>query len=160
MYLSQDYRDIIELFNINGVQYLLVGAYAMTMFGYARSTYDIDLWISKSEENIEKTIISLSEFGVPFDIDPSDLKAPYSIIQIGVAPNRIDILTDIDGVGFDEAWGDREVKKLGDLDIFVASLDTLIKNKEASPRSKDKIDVIELKSLKSDLNESNGVKNG
>ena len=54
MYLSQDYRDIIELFNINGVQYLLVGAYAMTMFGYARSTYDIDLWISKSEENIEK----------------------------------------------------------------------------------------------------------
>lgn len=151
MYLSQDYSDIIELFNINEVEYLLVGAYAMTIFGYARSTYDIDLWISKSDKNIEKTVQSLSEFGVPFEIDPSDLKTPYSIIQIGVVPNRIDILTDIDGVLFDEAWKVREVKKIGDLDVCVVSLNTLIKNKEASSRNKDKIDAIELKALKEKL---------
>lgn len=151
MFLSQDYSDIIELFNINEVRYLLVGAYAMSIFGYARSTYDIDLWISKDDENINKVVKSLVEFGVPFEVKPSDIKMPYSIIQIGVAPNRIDILTEIDGADFDAAWQVRCEKQYGDSKIYVASLETLICNKEASSRAKDQIDAIELKYLKKKL---------
>lgn len=151
MMLSQDYSDMIELFNIHEVKYLLVGAYAMTVFGYARSTYDIDLWISKEDENITRVLNALADFGVPFEVEPSDIKMPNSIIQIGVAPNRIDILTDIDGVDFDAAWETKVDRNIGELKVYIASLDILIKNKEASSRGKDQIDAMELKVLKKRL---------
>jgi len=147
MYLTDDYRDIIEILNEQKVRYLIVGAYAMATFGYSRSTYDIDLWIDKKEENIDKVLISLDEFGVPFAIKKEDLRKENSVIQIGVAPVRIDILTDIDGVNFDEAYKQRVVHDFGNLKAPILHIDDIIKTKTASNRSKDKIDVIELKKL-------------
>ncbi|MEJ5168092.1 MAG: hypothetical protein WHU93_02910 [Arcobacteraceae bacterium] len=148
MYLTQDYQDIIELFNINEVKYLVAGAYSMAVFGYARSTYDIDLWIAKDDENISKVIQSLEEFGVPFEINKNDLQKPNNVIQIGIIPNRIDILTDIDGVIFEDAWTNRQVKNLGDIKANILDINDIIKNKTASNRPKDNIDLIELKKLK------------
>ena len=148
LYLTQDYQDIIELFNINEVKYLVAGAYSMAVFGYARSTYDIDLWIAKDDENISKVIQSLEEFGVPFEINKNDLQKPNNVIQIGIIPNRIDILTDIDGVIFEDAWTNRQVKNLGDIKANILDINDIIKNKTASNRPKDNIDLIELKKLK------------
>jgi hypothetical protein len=148
MYLTQDYKDIVEIFNINEVRYLLVGAYAMAVFGYARSTYDIDLWISRDDENITKVLQAIEEFGVPFEISKEDIKKDNSVIQIGIIPNRIDILTGIDGVEFEEAWSNKKSEAFGELVINVLSLKDIIKNKLSSSRSKDQIDAIELQKIK------------
>ena len=148
MYLTDDYKDIIYLFNKYNVEYLIVGAYAMAVFGYSRSTYDIDLWIDKSKENIEKVLNALEEFGIPFEISKDDLQKENSVIQIGIAPNRIDILTDIDGVDFKTAYKNRVLKDLDGIQISILNIDDLIKNKQSSNRAKDKIDIIELKKLK------------
>jgi hypothetical protein len=139
---------MIELFNEYNVRYLVAGAYAMATCGYSRSTYDIDLWIDKDEKNVENVLLALDEFGVPFDIKKDDLTKDNVIIQIGIAPVRIDILTDIDGVDFDEAYDKRIEHDFGDLIATVLHLDDILKNKIASNRAKDKIDVIELKKLK------------
>jgi len=148
MYLTIEYRDMIELFNEHEVRYLVAGAYAMATCGYSRSTYDIDLWIDKEENNVEKVLLALDEFGVPFEIKKDDLTQDNAIIQIGIVPIRIDILTDIDGVDFDEAYEKRIEHDFGGLVATVLHLDDILKNKIASNRAKDRIDVIELKRLK------------
>lgn len=148
MYLTNEYRDIIEIFNEHDVRYLVTGAYAMSVFGYSRSTYDIDLWIDKDKDNVKKTLLALDEFGVPFAITNEDLTKDNSIIQIGVVPIRIDILTDIDGVIFDDAYANKIVHDFGGVEASVLHIDDILKNKIASGRSKDKIDVIELKKIK------------
>ena len=84
MYLTQDYEDIIELFNLNKVKYLVAGAYAMAVFGYARSTYDIDLWVSRDTDNVRKVLRSLEEFGVPFVLDKEVNKELFSSNFISV----------------------------------------------------------------------------
>ena len=147
MYLTQDYKDIISLFNKHNVRYLIVGAYAMAKLGYARSTYDIDLWIDKTEENGVNILLALEEFGVPFSLEPDDFLAAESVFQIGVEPNRIDILTDIDGVRFEDAWENREVAEFGTLQAYSMGINDLIKNKSASGRPKDKLDLVQLKAL-------------
>lgn len=147
MYLTQDYQDIIELFNQNHVRYLIAGAYSMGVFGYARSTYDIDIWIAKDDENIDKVLISLEEFGVPFALDKKDLQKKDNVIQIGIVPNRIDILTDIDGVNFEDAWENRHIKQLGDINANILDIHDIIKNKSATQRPKDQLDLIELYKL-------------
>jgi hypothetical protein len=148
MYLTNEYRDMIEIFNEHKVRYLVAGAYAMATCGYSRSTYDIDLWIDKDEKNVQKILLALDEFGLSFEITKDDLIGDNVIIQIGVAPIRIDILTDIDGVIFDEAYEKRIEHDFGGLIATVLHIDDILKNKIASNRAKDKIDVIELKKLK------------
>ena len=148
MYLTIEYRDMIELFNEYEVRYIVVGAYAMSTLGYSRSTYDIDLWIDKNENNVEKVLKALDEFGVPFEISKDDLIRDNSIIQIGTAPIRIDLLTDIDGVEFSIAFENITIHDFGDISAPILDIDDILKNKMASKRPKDKIDVIELKKIK------------
>jgi hypothetical protein len=148
MYLTQDYKDIIELFNKHEVKFLIAGAYAMSKVGYSRSTYDIDLWIEKTKQNAINIYSALEEFGVPFSINPDDFLIPNSVLQIGVEPNRIDILTDIDGLDFRDAWKNRQIAKFDNLTAFTLEINDLIKNKEASSRPKDKLDLIQLQELK------------
>jgi len=147
MYLTQDYEDIIELFNLNKVKYLVAGAYAMAVFGYARSTYDIDLWVSRDTDNVRKVLRSLEEFGVPFVLDKEDIEKENSVIQIGIIPNRIDILTSIDGVEFEDAWENRNIKSFGDMVVNILDIEDIIKNKLSTNRTKDKLDVLELKKI-------------
>ncbi len=148
MYLTQDYKDILILFNKHNVKYLIAGAYAMSKVGYSRSTYDIDIWVDKSTENATNIKKALEEFGIPFDIDEDDFLSPNSVIQIGIEPNRIDILTDIDGLTFKEAWQNKQTVSFDNLKTYTLDIDDIIKNKKASNRKKDRFDAIELEKLK------------
>ena len=147
MYLTQDYQDIIELFNKHDVRYLIAGAYAMSKVGYSRSTYDIDLWIDKTTKNAINIFNALDEFGVPFKIEPDDFLAPNSVLQIGIEPNRIDILTDVDGLIFEKAWNNKLAVEFDDIKAFSLEINDIIKNKEASNRPKDRLDLVQLKEL-------------
>ena len=103
--LNPDFRDILLAFNEEKVEYLIVGAYALAAHGFVRATGDIDLWIKRSEENAERVVRALIKFGAPlFDLSKDDLKESGLIFQIGLVPKRIDILTSIDGVIFEDAW--------------------------------------------------------
>jgi len=148
MYLTQDYIDIITLFNKHNVRYLIAGAYAMSKIGYSRSTYDIDIWIDKSKKNATNIKKALEEFGVSFAISEDDFLSPNSVIQIGIEPNRIDILTDIDALTFNQAWQNKEVVFFDDLRTYTLNIEDIITNKKASNRKKDKYDVVELEKLK------------
>jgi len=147
MYLTQDYKDIIELFNKHNVKFLIAGAYAMSKVGYSRSTYDIDLWIEKTKQNAINIFHALDEFGVPFKIDPDDFLAPNSVLQIGIESNRIDILTDIDGLTFAQAWKNKQLVEFNETSAYSLEIHDIIKNKTASNRPKDKLDLVQLKEL-------------
>ncbi len=131
---------MVELGNRHRWSYLEIGFSGLT-------TYDIDLWIDKAEENGVNIVLALEEFGIPFSLEFDDFLAAESVFQIGVEPNRIDILTDIDGVRFEDAWENREVAEFGTLQAYSMGINDLIKNKSASGRPKDKLDLVQLKAL-------------
>ena len=144
----EDYKDILQLFNQYGVKYLVVGAYAMGNYGYSRHTLDIDLWIEKSVNNAKNIQKAFHAFPIPYEITVDELNTENFVLQIGIDPMRIDILTDIDGVIFAEAWQHKTNNSLFGEKIHFISLHDLIKNKIATNRPKDKYDVLELKNLK------------
>ena len=121
----------------------------MAAHGFPRATGDIDLWIGNSDENAGRVLNALEKFGAPiFDLTKNDLKSPDIVFQIGVAPRRIDIITSIDGVEFNTAWQNRLEVKLEGLLITVINREHLLKNKKASGRPKDKVDVLLLEKIK------------
>ena len=139
--LNPDYKDILSAFNAEGVDYLLVGAYALAVHGLPRATGDIDLWVRRSPENAERIITALAAFGAPLSgIDPQDFTMPELVFQIGVAPRRIDILTSVSGLSFEEAWPDREAVAVDGIRIPVMSRRHLIVNKRSTGRAKDQAD--------------------
>ena len=141
MMLNRDYKEMLSLLLDNEVEFLLVGAYALAIHGYPRATADIDIFIKPDSENASKLYKTLEEFGAPLEnVSPDDFVEPGIILQIGVAPRRIDILTKIDGMTFDEASGGKEIIEIEDLMIHVISRKNLIINKLATGREKDRID--------------------
>jgi len=145
--MTEDFRDMLGLLKRHGVEFLLVGAHAMAAHSTPRATGDIDLWVRPSQENAKKLWQVLSEFGSPLaDASLEDFAKPGDGLHIGVPPWRIDILTKISGVTFDEAWPNRiEAQVLGHT-IHVIGRDDLIQNKRAAGRSKDLLDVENLES--------------
>jgi hypothetical protein len=128
-----------------------VGAYALAAHGFVRATGDIDLWIRRSEKNAERVIRALIKFGAPlFDLSKDDLQEPDLIFQIGLEPRRIDILTSIDGVTFEEAWMSRKEITIEDIKVQVISRYHLLQNKKKTGRPKDKIDAAWLEHTDSD----------
>lgn len=139
--LNPDYRDILSAFASERVEYLLVGAYAMAVHGLPRATGDIDLWVRRSTENSRRIIGALRTFGAPTEsLVAADFVKPDLVYQIGVVPRRVDILTSISGVEFDEAWTDRLSVKIENLFIPVISRRHLIQNKRSVGRPKDDLD--------------------
>jgi hypothetical protein len=103
--LNSDFRDILLAFIAEHVEFLLVGAYALAVHGVPRATGDIDLWVRPSPDNAPRVWNALATFGAPVsNVRTQDLGTPGLIDQIGVTPRRIDVITSIDGVGFNEAW--------------------------------------------------------
>jgi len=142
---NPDFRDLFAAFNAAGVRYLLVGGYALAFHGRPRFTRDLDVWTEPDAENASKAYAALGAFGVPLhDLRAVDLESPGLIFQIGVAPNRIDVLTAIDGVTFREAWPDRQETRYSDQAVPVISRDHLILNKRATGRQQDILDAEEL----------------
>lgn len=147
--LNEDYKEILQILLNNNVKFLIVGAYAMGAYGYPRATGDFDIWAESSAENSKKIYKSISEFGVPLsDITEKTFAEKGIIFQIGVAPRRIDIITHIDGVIFEEAYKTKEVIEIESLQIPFLSKENLIKNKQSTGRQKDKLDADYLKKNK------------
>lgn len=143
--LNSDYKDMLQVLLDHGVKFLLVGAYAMGAHGYPRATGDIDIWIEPSEENSERVYGSMVAFGAPLhDIDETTFAKPGIVFQIGVAPRRIDIITAISGVGFNDAYQQRQIVDIEGLSIPILSLVDLIRNKRATGRDKDRLDADQL----------------
>jgi hypothetical protein len=136
---------MLSLFNDENVEYMVVGAYALAYHGLPRATGDIDIWIRRSDENAGRIWRALSRFGVPlFDLTKDDLKEPETVFQIGIAPQRIDILSSIDGVEFDEALPEIQRVEIEGLIIPIIGRKHLIQNKKAAGRPQDQADVIRL----------------
>lgn len=140
--LNPDFRDMLSVLCDEQVEFLLVGAYALAAHGLPRATGDMDIWIRCSDENAQRVWRALQRFGAPlFDLTANDLQTPGLVFQIGVVPQRIDILTAIDGVLFDEAWSQRKTVEIEGLIIAVIGRTQLIQNKKAAGRPKDLADV-------------------
>ena len=146
--LNRDYRDILSTFIEENVDYLIVGAYALASHGPPRATGDLDLWVRRDANNARRVWRALAKFGAPLsDLKETDLSTPGLVFQIGVEPSRIDIITSIDGVEFDQAWNDRLDVNVEGLAIHVIGRAHLIANKKAVGRPQDLADVARLESL-------------
>jgi hypothetical protein len=140
--MDQDFKEFIESLNKNNVQYLLVGGYAVAFHGTPRYTKDLDIWVNPTVENAGRVILALKEFGFEsLGIKVEDLIIPQQIIQLGYPPLRIDLLTTIDGVIFEDCYPQRIIYDDSGTDIHLIDLASLIKNKRATGRSQDIADL-------------------
>ena len=140
--MNRDFAEILSALSAAGVEFLVVGAYAMAAHGVPRATGDIDIWVRSTPENAERVLQALRAFGAPlFDLSCDDLLRRDVVFQIGVAPNRIDILTGITGVAFEDAWRNRLTVSVESQSVPVLGLDDLIRNKSATGRPRDLADV-------------------
>ena len=149
--LNPDFSDMLSAFTGESVEYIVVGAYALAVHGVPRATGDLDFWIRPSAENASRVLRALAAFGAPAgDLTIQDLTTPDLVFQIGVEPSRIDILTSIDDVTFDEAVATMVIARIGDLDVPVLGREALIRNKRAVGRPQDLADVAQLESTERD----------
>ena len=142
MELDQDFKEFIQLLNLNKVEYLVVGGYAVTAHGYPRYTGDIDFWIRPENENAKKVLKTLQDFGFgSLDISEEDFMKSDFVIQLGYPPTRIDILTGLTGLNFDECWKERKEFIFDDEKINFISLHHLRLNKRSTGRDQDNLDL-------------------
>ena len=137
MILPQDFKDFLKLLNLHKVKYMLIGGYAVGYYGYPRATADMDIWIAISKENAKKSKDVLIEFGMVSDDITEDLFLSDNIIRMGLPPMRIEILTKIDGVNFNESYKNRNLVIIDNIEVPLISLEDLKINKKASGRYKD-----------------------
>ena len=142
MSLNADLREFIELLNSRGVEYVIVGAHSLAFHARPRYTGDLDILVRPSPENAAKLVSLLHDFGfAKEDLAESDFTVPEQMIQLGRAPNRIDLLTSISGVTVEDAFSTRMSTELEGLPVFVLSKEALIRNKRAVGRPQDMADL-------------------
>lgn len=147
--LNEDYRDILHALSDENVRFILVGAYALAAHGYPRATMDIDIWVMPSPENAEAVLRALRRFGSPLhNLTQNDLEVDGTIFQIGIAPRRIDIITEATGLKFEQAYQNSVLVNIDGIDVHIPSIDDLIINKKATGRTKDLADAEALELLK------------
>jgi hypothetical protein len=140
--VNQDFVDLLRAFSDHEVEAIVVGAHALAAHGHVRATKDLDVWVRPSRENAARAHRALAAFGAPLtELREEDLAIPGTVFQIGAEPVRIDILTHIDGVTFDEAWAQRVPATFGTVPTQVLSRTLLIQNKRASGRLQDLADI-------------------
>ena len=145
--LNEDFRDIVVTFADGGVDFMIVGAYALGFHGAPRASGDIDLLVRPSPENAERVFAALLQFGAPLaahGVAAPDFARSGTVYQMGLPPRRIDILTEITGVSFDEAWATRVQAQVEGRTVFVLGRDAFLKNKLATGRPKDLADAARL----------------
>jgi len=143
--LSPDFKELLLAFNAHNVEYLVVGAHALAAHGHVRATKDLDVWVRPTQQNAQRVLNALFDFGAPLgDLSIEDLSKPGTIFQIGIPPLRIDLITEIDGVDFADAWPECLETGFGGLPAFVISRRHLIMNKKAAARLQDLADVEKL----------------
>ena len=146
--LSPDFKEFIELLNAHSVEYLIVGGYALAFHGHPRYTKDIDVWIAANPENAQKMLNVLKDFGfASLSLSQQDFLEQENIIQLGFPPNRIDILTSVDGIQFTDSISTSSVIAVDGIAIHLIGIHKLIENKTASGRLQDLADVEKLQAL-------------
>lgn len=146
MKLTPDLKEFIQLLGDNSVRYLIVGGYAVAFHGHPRYTKDLDIWIHLEPSNAARIVAALRQFGFgSLDLQPADFLAVDQIIQLGYPPNRIDLLTTLPGVDFDECYKGRVVVEVDGVTVNFIDLENLRKNKAASGRFQDLADLENLK---------------
>ena len=149
--LHEDFRDLLVLFADAGVEFVIVGAYALAFHGAPRASGDIDLFVRPTLANAQQVFDALARFGAPLEsagVTAGDFAQPGAVYQIGLPPRRIDVLTEISGVTFDEAWTSRVVGEVEGRTVGFIGRAALLKNKEASGRPKDIADAARLRQTK------------
>lgn len=140
--LSPDFKEFVELLNKNDVLYLIVGGYAVGIHGHPRYTGDLDIWLLPEKENAKRVMTVINKFGFgSLNIKEEDLVKEGWIIQLGYPPLRIDLLTSIDGVEFEECFVNKKLVEMDGLSINFIGYQDLIKNKKASGRHQDLGDI-------------------
>lgn len=148
MKLQKDLREFIELLSSSEVDFIIIGGHAVAFHGHPRFTGDIDFLVRSTPENAERIIVALKAFGFgEIGLSSEDFTRHGSVVQLGRPPNRIDLLTSISGVDFEEAWEGRVAGELDGLAVFFLGFDALLKNKQASGRDKDLADVKKLQAI-------------
>ena len=142
--MNRDFIDILAALVAREARFLVVGAHALAVHGIPRATGDLDIWVDPTTENAEKVWAALEAFGAPLDsldLSHGDLETPGQVIQIGLPPRRIDLLTTISGVEFEEAWAARVVHSIEGLDVAFLGRSELVRNKRAAGRYQDLADL-------------------
>lgn len=146
--LQSDLSEFVRLLNSRGVEFVVVGGHAVAFHGHPRFTGDIDFFVRATQDNAERLLEVLVAFGfgsVP--VTAADLMSPDRVVQLGRPPNRIDLLTSISGVTFDEVWATRMRGVLGTDEVDFIGREELLRNKVASGRVKDQADVTKLNAI-------------
>ena len=140
--MNQDFVELLRAFIAADVRFLIVGAYALALHGRPRATGDLDVWVEATPENAERVMRGLAAFGAPLaDVSAADFARQGVTYQIGVAPGRIDILTELTGLAFADAWADRMLRPFGEIDVDFIGRAAFIRNKRATGRPKDLGDI-------------------
>jgi len=140
--VNRDYRDLFAEFNVRKVDFLIVGAFALAVHGHLRATKDLDVWVRPTADNAARVLEAVSAFGGSMNgLSAADFNVPGTIVQLGVAPTRIDILTRVAGLDFESAWTSRIEASYGDQKVFVVSRADLIASKRAASRPQDLADL-------------------
>lgn len=145
--MNRDFVEMLSALSAAGADYVIVGAYAMAAHGWPRATGAIDIWVRPTRDNAARVMLALEKYGAPlFDLTIDDLTRPDTVLQIGVPPGRVDILSGASGIEFDEAWESRIALALDGIETQVIGFEALLKNKLAAGRFKDLADVAWLQS--------------
>lgn len=134
--LPQDFREFLQLLNSHEVRYLLVGGYAVGFYGYPRATADMDIWVATDAKNVESVLVALAEFGFA-EVAPEVFAKEKQVLRMGVPPLRIELLTGVSGVEFENCYSQRTLVNLGGVEVSLIGLEDLKVNKAASGRHKD-----------------------
>lgn len=142
MEIQQDFKELLELLNAHEVKFVIVGAYALAFHGVPRFTGDIDIFVKPDLDNASRIFAALKEFGFgSLDLTESDFQKPDKVIQLGVAPVRIDLITSLTGVSWQQVYAGKVKGNYGDVPVYYLGLEELLSNKRALGRKKDLADI-------------------
>jgi hypothetical protein len=149
--VNPDFVALLRELSAAEARFLVVGAYAVSFHSRPRTTGDLDVWVEPSPANAARVIRALASFGAPMlDLGEADLEKPDMVYQIGVPPRRIDLLTSLTGLAFEEAWAGRVPGHLGEIEVPFIGREALIRNKRALGRPRDLADLESLESTEQD----------
>lgn len=142
--MIEDFRDFLAALVDAEARFLVVGAHALSVHGVPRATVDLDVWIERTDDNARRSWEALAAFGAPLEemeVTPDDLMRPDTVVQVGLPPYRLDILTSLSGLTFAEAWPERVTARFEDVSVPFIGRDALVRNKRATGRHKDLADL-------------------
>jgi len=146
MDINPDFRDLLRNLSDAGVRYLVVGAHALIYHTEPRYTKDLDIWVEPTAANAARVWRALNRFGAPVaGVKPADFTDPNLVYQIGIEPNRIDVMMRIEGVAFETAWRRRVRTTYGDVRVCILSREDLVRAKRSAGRPQDLLDLDRLK---------------